>query len=242
MSLKDISKIYKDIQKLRIQLSNKNWAAENGRSSATPRVYVDMQDQLEEMEKKLVKTAKDELKYHPAWTEFMQHVKGMGPTLAAQLIGFIDNVERFATPSKLWKYSGLACIDGKAQRMTKGQSAGYNPRFKALMYNIGTSFIKSNSPYREIYDHYKEKYAEQRDWTPKHVHLAALRKMEKIFLAHVWEKWNEALGNTTRKEYVFEYLGHTTRFRPEDFMTKKIKIKAKTLEEVRKKKFDKLVS
>lgn len=261
MSLGGLSKVYQDIQGIRIALQNKTWAAENADGRAVPKIYEDMIEQLKEMEKGLVKEAKQYLKHHPVWP-WLKNVKGLGPALAAQLLGYINDIGRFDTVSRLWRYSGLGVTDGKADCMRKGQKARYNPKIKALMYNIGTSFLKTKSPYSRIYYEAKTKYQHARQdqriqavtgdnldiirekrhdekewpkylaatiklakekempepWTDNRVHLAALRKMEKIFLAHLWQKWREFEGLPTRKEYVFEYMGHTTRYEPDDFV------------------------
>lgn len=256
-----LAKVYQDIQGLRVALGNKTWSAENADGRAVPAIYETMIAQLKEMEAGLVKEAKQYLKEHPAWMGFGKDVKGLGPTLGAQLIGYIEDIGRFDTVSKLWKYCGLACVDGKADRMRKGQKASYNPKIKSLLYNIGCSFIKTKSPYRRIYDDKKQYYRQvkqdpqimavtgdnagiinnirqdkkewprylataikeakkqgkQKPWTDNHVHMAALRKMEKIFLAHLWEQWRIAEGLPTRREYVFDCLGHTSRYEAKDF-------------------------
>lgn len=218
MSLGGLAKVYKDIQQIRIGLKNKTWASENSNGRAIPKVYEDMIVQLKEMEKALVKEARQQLKDHPAWP-WLSQVRGMGLTLAAQLLGYIGDIERFSTVSKLWRYCGLGVTDGRADRMRKGEKAAYNPQIKSLCYNIGTSFLKTNSPYRKLYDQAKQYYTETRpDWTKSRIHFAAMRKMEKVFLAHLWQKWREAEGLPTRQEYVFEYLGHSTRYNPEEFV------------------------
>lgn len=291
-ALGGLAKTYQDLQKIRIGLGNRTWAAENGKSDAVPKVYEQMTEQLKEMEDSLVKSAKAELKEHPAWP-WMQKVKGLGPTMAMQLIGYIGDIGRFDTVSKLWKYSGLAVTDGQADRRRRGQVANYSPKFKVLMYNIGTSFLRSGSPYRRIYDETKARYQyskqdalivialiddqvnpgknpwktifkiipaleaiqgdnpgaylqvvikkarEEKEawkallegatkaakdrgleepWTDQRIHLTSLRKMEKITLAHLWEVWRLAEGLPIRKEYVFDQLGHTSRYTPEEFV------------------------
>lgn len=316
MSLGGLAKVYQDIQGLRIALGNKTWASENAEGRAVPAIYESMIDQLKEMEKGLMKEAAQQLKTHPAWVHYGKHVKGLGTALASQLFGYIGDIGRFPTVSKLWKYTGLAVVDGQADRMRRGQKAGYNPKIKSLLYNIGTSFIKSRSPYRMIYDDKKKYYGhlkqdipliavlekerkrylvsrstshkyldpgEQQElkenkmwlklikhlgdevvnwpidltiktaramkaetkkdecwkaileegikvakangdlvpWTDNRVHLAAMRKMENIFLAHLWVAWREAEGLETREEYVFGVLGHKTKYHYQDFIKRK---------------------
>jgi len=322
MSLGGLAKVYNDIQNIRIALQNKTWASEHSNGRAVPRIYEDMIEQLKQMEKTLVKEAKQYLKHYPVWNTWLKHIKGLGPTLAAQLLGMIEDIRRFDNPSKLWKYCGLAVSnsrkaeviigdimfvskytgsygnrfkvqlkrskfndpevkvkedtvivylaknttqqevvdlinseqslsmpvycdllgnglkpaepselyqleggqDGHADRPQKGQKLGYNPRLKALLYNIGTSFIKTKSPYREIYDQTKARYEQARpDWSRNRIHLAAMRKMEKVFLANLWEAWREAEGLPVRiQEYPFDYLRHSPqdRYTPEYFLAK----------------------
>ena len=223
MSMAGLARVYTDIQGVRIALGNKTWATENAGNVAIPQIYVDMIDQLKDMEKGLIREASQQLKTHPAWDTWGKHVKGFGPTLAMQLFGQIGDIGRFDTVSKLWKYCGLGVTDGKADRRRKGEKLSYSPRLKTLLYNIGTSFLKTKSPYRDIYDEKKLVYETRKDesgkeWSKLRIHLASMRIMEKIFLAHMWQKWREAEGLLIREEYVFDYLGHTTRYKPEDFM------------------------
>lgn len=320
MSISGVGKVYQDIQKIRIALSNKTWAAEAGRSQSVPKVFETMIEQLKGMEDQLIKAAKDELKYHPVWP-WLSEIKGMGPALAAQLLGYIQDIRRFPNPSKLWKFCGLGVKNsrnasavvqdilitakrageegnrikiqfrqfeydnpeievrnnlvivyigekttrdevvetinsdsslempvyadlvgeaneivkptsqiqleggqyGLAERMAKGEKAGYNPRLKSLLYKIGCSFIKTNSPYRAVYDDTKRRYEEARpDWSRKRIHLTAMRKMEKVFLANLWEAWRQAEGLPTRvKEYPFDQLNHPIeeRFSYKEFVS-----------------------
>ncbi len=103
-------------------------------------------------------------------------------------------------------------------RQIAGYCSVYSTRLKTTLYLQAASFIKCNSPYRTIYDQSKAFYTSTKpEWTKNHCHLAAMRKMAKIFLSHVWETWRKAEGLPTREVYVVEKLGHTHVFRPEDF-------------------------
>ena len=47
--------------------------------------------------------------------EWVTSIKGLGSgSLAARLLAHIDDIGKFATVSKLWRFAGLAVIDGKA--------------------------------------------------------------------------------------------------------------------------------
>ena len=103
-------------------------------------------------------------------------------------------------------------------RPIKGWTLDYNSRLKVSCYNIAGSFLKSNSPYRKVYDEAREYYDMNRpDWTKMHKHRAATRKMIKMWLSHLWQVWRELEGLPTREAYVHEKLGHTKVRRPQEF-------------------------
>lgn len=145
----------------------------------------------------------------------MMEVKGIGPMLAARVVCMI-NIERANTVSALWRYCGYAVIDGKRERPTKGEKLHYNARLKKACYLVGSSFLKSRSPYADVYYKAKEYYTENREWTKAHCHNAAMRKMVKLFLSHLWVIWRTLEGLPVRNLYVEEYLGHTTIIQPEE--------------------------
>lgn len=59
---------------------------------------------------------------------------------------------------------------------------------------------------------------DQAAWTDGHVDNAAKRYMTKIFLSNLWQIWRKAEGLPVRPTYPEEYLDHTTRFEPEEFI------------------------
>jgi hypothetical protein len=77
----------------------------------------------------------------------------------------------------------------------RGERAGYDRHAKQVCYLIGTSFLKSRGAYAEQYRTEKALLERTRsDWSAARRHLAALRKVEKLFLAHLWLVWRSALG------------------------------------------------
>jgi len=208
--------LYYQVQKIRVGLGNRVDAiargADHGDMALLQRwysVFFKLEDQVQE---EMARQAKQ----HPAY-QWLIRIKGIGPTLAAKLIALVGPDEAMAardTVSKLWAFAGLA----PGRRLIKGQKATYNRRLKALMYVIGTSILKARGPVSRFYYSAKEYYQAQRpDWTPQHVHLAAMRKMSKIVLACLWQVWREELGLPTRELYV-EKLGHKNVVRPEDLV------------------------
>ena len=63
--------------------------------------------------------------------------------------------------------------------------------------------LRTNSPYRRVYDEARGYYEQAHpDWTKAHQHAAALRKMIKLWLAHLWEVWRKLEGLPVREPYI----------------------------------------
>lgn len=161
---------YIAVQKLRIANMNRDFAATEGLDTNPPDDFLlEIVDDLLGIEKKLFGQMRRVVKHHPAWP-WLGSVKGIGPTLSTKVLGLIGDIEKFATISKLWRFSGYAVIDGKIDRPVKGEKLVYNRTLKTALYNCGDSFIKSRSPYRDIYDQAKTKYRERKQIIPMQVH------------------------------------------------------------------------
>ena len=93
----------------------------------------------------------------------------------------------------------------------------YNKRLKTSCYKVGSSFLRCGSPYRQIYDNAKEYYETNRDWTKLHRHHAAMRKMIKVWLSHLWEVWRTLEGLPVRNIYAEDKLGHNHYISPQDY-------------------------
>jgi hypothetical protein len=96
-------------------------------------------------------------------------------------------------------------------RAQRGEKMGYDAYLKKVMYLVGTSFLKAgkDAPFAALYHQAKERIAvEKLGWDPGRVHLTALRKTEKQFLAALWKVWREAEGLPTPDPYTVEHLGH----------------------------------
>ncbi|KPL72238.1 hypothetical protein ADN00_15585 [Ornatilinea apprima] len=207
------------IQKIRIGFGNRIMAIEGGRDQADE-ATIDILDRynylFSELEDELNKDISKLVAKYPIINKMME-VRGIGPTLAAKLVSLID-IRKADSVSALWRYCGYGVQDGKRERLVKGERAHFNQRAKTACYLIGSSFLKSRSPYRRVYDDARQYYeANRKDWTKAHIHNAALRKMVKVFLAHLWNEWRILEGLPTKPLYVNEKLGHTTEFLPEEF-------------------------
>lgn len=212
----NLVKMYNIVQGMRIALDNRV------RVLAVRNELLEILDTMEgaiqKTERSVSRMIADTITEFDIYNEFLSKVKGVGPISSAKLIYFIKDVSRFPNVAKLWRYAGLGVIDGKAEKPVRGKPLSYNPEFKSLMYNIGVSMIRKKSKYKRIFDRAREYYTRNRDWTKNHIRLAAMRKMEKLFLSHVWAVWRSLEDLPIRDPYPVEYLGHTTILSPWEFV------------------------
>lgn len=207
------------LQKNRIAFGNRINAVNLEADETTDQVsdlYHRWYERFLDLEKEADNDIKELAKDYPIIEEISQ-VKGIGVLLASKMVSLID-ITRADTVSALWRYAGYAVIDGERERPRKGEKLSYNVRLKTTMYLIATGFLRSNSPYRRIYDSAKEYYEINRpDWTKGHRHNAAIRKMIKIFLSHVWLRWRSLEGLQISEPYVNDKLAHIHYYAPEEF-------------------------
>ena len=177
-------------------------------------------------------TIQAEVSCGPVW-DWITSIKGLGAgSLAAQLLAQIDDIAKFDTVSKLWRFCGYAVIGGKAEKNTAGETSHYNAKLKSICYLVAEQFIRQQTPvYVDIY--YSEK-ARQRAMFPTticrmcgcawtdcqskkthkqlyndaHIHNRAWRKMVKIFLQNLWLVWRQTEGLSVSEPFAAR-LGHT---------------------------------
>jgi hypothetical protein len=90
-----------------------------------------------------------------------------------------------------------------------GKHATYDSTAKQICYLIGTSFLKVKGPYEENYRRERIKLdREKHGWAAGRKHATALRKTEKLFLAHLWLVWREAEGLSISSPYSHDVCGH----------------------------------
>lgn len=236
------------IQKNRIAFQHRVTAIEQGRDTVDPVTYdliIRYRDRFVELEAELDKDIKAIAKDIPIIEE-MVAVKGVGFMLAAKLVAMVD-IERCNTVSALWRFAGFGVVPfcpkceeyldiqldkcpeckgdviRKAERLRKGEKAHYNTRLKTYCWQVGTSFLKSSSPYRDVYDKAREHYDKREDWTDLRRHRAAMRKMVKIFLQHFWLRWREMENLPTSEPFIIGKNGHSTYISGAKFGWPKIK-------------------
>jgi len=152
------------IQNLRIQAQLRTKAfVRDGRLTKKEAKALHMWN--DDMLKRMEITIKKDMEYIisdvPIYDEFFKKIKGIGPCLAGSLYSGINDIQRFATVSKLWKYCGQDVVNGEAPRRKRGQKITWNPFLRMTMHKVTDSFIKQNpekSQYRRLYDEAKEYY------------------------------------------------------------------------------------
>ena len=208
------------MQKGRIAFSNRLDAMNDGRSeedSQMKRWYEAWNDRYQSLED----AATAEIGEFGKGIEIIQRltaVKGVGYVNAAKLAGMID-IAKAPTVSSLWRFCGYGVNNdtGKAERPTKGEKLHYPRKLQATLHVIGISLIRKDNPYRKEYDGAIAYYQANRDWTKGHIHLAALRKVIKLFLSHLWLQWRTLEGLPITDPYVFDKLNHVHMKKPEEY-------------------------
>ena len=108
------------------------------------------------------------------------------------------------------------------QKRTVGYQSNWSDKLKTLAWKAASSFVKqssANSKYRKLYEQIK-KDERRRHPTKKiinsktmyndgHINNRAMRKVSKIFLAHVWQTWRRQQGLETTEPYAKQLLGHS---------------------------------
>lgn len=208
-----------NLMKVRIAYGNRLLAVEQGRDQMPPEQVAVVQrifDRVQAFEVEVEEEIRHASRDIPE-IQAVRKVKGIGPTIAAELYAMID-IERADTVSALWRYCGMGVVEGKAERRVKGDKLHYNADLKVVMFKIGKSFMMTGSPYKRVYDDAKAYYQANRpEWTKMHVEFAARRKMQKLFVSHLWQVWRTMKGLPTRNLYVEEHLGHTHIMTPQQF-------------------------
>lgn len=120
------------------------------------------------------------------------------------------------------------------ERKTKGQKSKVCGIAKTMMWRLAKSLIRANGSYAKFYHDVKDietanilrqglkivpssqlptdkegKHVEINGFYGKgHVDMRAIRKVEKLFLSHLWQVWRTSLGLPLTEPYAYDKLGH----------------------------------
>ena len=172
---------YYDIQDVRIGVSNRTFQLDEKevehkveKETTKGKISQSHTDALKNIEASIQKQIEEVLKEIPIWTEFMKDIRGVGPTLAGGIIGYMykpyndkcdaapthetcscgKSIERFDNISKLHAYAGQHVVNGKAPKRTKGEKSNWNSKFRTHLWKVGQTFMRSDeskSFYRDLY-------------------------------------------------------------------------------------------
>jgi len=167
------------------------------------------------------------VKKFPIYKHFLEDVKGVGPTMAAVIISGFD-IHKAQYASSLWAYAGLDVVGNKGRSRIKEhlvdqtyldaegkeqikKGISFNPFMKTKLIGVlGSSFVKTNGVYREVYDNYKHRiqhmpaHAEK---TKAHINNMAIRYTVKRFLVDLYTAWRTLEGLPVADEYSKAKLG-----------------------------------
>ena len=218
--LKDLHQTQVSVEKLRIALSNRVSALDRGVDDAerpVPEVYSRLTEMMDGMEHLIDAEIAQELKRWPVYEQWLKHVKGVGPSLAGQMLALLLPALPDRGPSTWYKAAGLvpSDVDG-IQRLPRPRTGEgkitYHPWLRRCLWNLATSFVRNGGYYREAYDGYKgeltNRHTGDESWPPHRLDSVARWKTVKFFLSHLWEKMLESHGQDGRRAYVVDKLGH----------------------------------
>lgn len=141
--IRHVVKLFHVFQRERIAISH--YVRQKGASEGLIRLL----NSLYELEKRAIRVAADSVKHEPVY-KWLTSVKGIGPSLAAQLIGLAP-AEKFPHPGHLFSYAGLTPEKGNRE----GQDHRYSRRLKALAYKLAKSQVMVDGDYRPWYERRK---------------------------------------------------------------------------------------
>ena len=148
---------------------------------------------------------------------WMKIFPGIGPVTEAVLLSKVD-IKKADTVSSLWRFCGLGVEpDGTRQRPMKRRKRTYCALLKAiLIHNLGKLALISTRrsagqqskhfvypQYRAMYDGFRSDYSKHRStWSKAHCHNAAVRRVVKEYVKHLWLRWRQEHKLPTSKQTV----------------------------------------
>ena len=176
---------------------------------------------LDEAEKSAFKQIKYAVRDFDIYRNFLEGVTGVGPTMAAVIISGFD-IHKAEYPSSLWAYAGLDVVKGAGRSRKKEHlvettytdaegkeqtkmGISFNPFLKTKLIGVlGSSFVKTNGIYRDIYDNYKHRISNMPAHAEKskgHINNMAIRYTVKRFLVDLYYNWRTMEGLPVAAEY-----------------------------------------
>jgi len=130
------------------------------------------------------KVLEKKVKQFRVWENYLEGVKGVGPVIAAGLIGELGGRQFDNDDESLKHYAGM---------LPRSESCNYNRYVKVILFQFAEGIIKQRTPaWREMYDSMKEYYKKKHDdWRPGKIDAYAKKFVETKFLLEFWREWNK---------------------------------------------------
>ena len=161
------------VEKLRIALGNRAAAIKSGADDANrpvPKIYTDLTEGLLALEQQVDRAIAKELETWPVYTNWMVHVRGIGPGLSGQLLALLLPPTMEHGPSSWYKAAGLVPSerpDG-TMRMPRDRKdtgpATHHRYLRRCLYNVATSLVRNGAYYRVVYEEGKEGLFIKHQW------------------------------------------------------------------------------
>lgn len=91
---------------------------------------------------KLESAMRRELKRIPVYQHFLSKVFGLGPVVSAYLVAEVD-ITRCEKPSQLRRFCGMAVINGRLERPTRGQKNAFSREMRTRLFQAFASMWKN---------------------------------------------------------------------------------------------------
>jgi len=219
--LKNLRVSYKKITDGIVSMTPRKFKADGLISDFSEFALVKQYDDLVTAEESSFKQISYAVRGFEIYRNFLEDVKGVGPTMAAVIISGFD-IHKAEYPSSLWKYAGLdvvngagrsrkkehlveqTYIDAEGEEQTK-KGISFNPFLKTKLIGVlGSSFVKTNGKYRDIYDNYKNRISNMpvhEEKSKGHRNNMAIRYAVKRFLVDLYYNWRTMEGLPVADEY-----------------------------------------
>jgi hypothetical protein len=188
--------LYYDVQAFRVRANNRQRALER-LEEPSERIRLH-KERFAELEKALARDIAEVVAFHPV-APWLLRQRGIGPIMAAALIAsdLDPNIDK---PSAWWRFAGVGVVDGKNQRLRRGQKRSYNGFLRRTLHVLLGQFLKAHTKkrpsfYADLYYQFKDESRTTRPGLADiHHHKRAALLTMRVFLTHLQQRWREALG------------------------------------------------
>lgn len=151
-----------------------------------------------EREADLLAAIKKELVNVPIWQNYFADLCGVGPSIAARIIGEVRDIRRFPKLGGFRSECGLRVVDGSAAKFRRGKGENgdrvtFNPGLRQALFLFGDQIVRGGEK-----NHYNAKYRKMKEFyttrdgetlSKKHIDNRARRSAASDFADDLWRAW-----------------------------------------------------